>query len=549
MQIEFVSSVRGTDHCHHQTTLYNLMPLSSLSCTKTGNSGMSSKKKIEQNAVNEVRDFIDSTSCLRSYLEENDKTPLWDGSVFVYKGEPDKNENLIGTLRTQIKGTEVTQFGNEEKHRISVTEINLYMREGGLFFFVVEMLMHNIRERRIFYRQLMPHYLQALLSRNPGSKSIEISLTPLPTDYHIVEDEMINFILNARKQVSFVGKPGLSFSEAMNGTYQLKASGYVSTANNHSLPMLLTSQPFVLYQERPFSSIPIQDVEISAVVKETVHDSVGIGGEIYFPDYVRTYNHKTITINIGDCFIVNVPKNGYENSIKTKMEIKFPKKGDIKSATNALEFLMALKDATTITFGKTTTPLFFEEEIRGMLFKDVARTYQLYKDIDALWQELQIPGVFSFDDFDEVGLNQYLDIVLHVHRKVNGAPKNIVNGQNSFYSVVCAGNLHILIHFTHVCGDKYASVDAFNTPYIYEKGLRYPILSAALANCPTFMLDNVHYAEQLECYRNCLINDTSFMKVIENDVSVLQKIVSSLGVSEKRRQAVSFIESLQQLVP
>lgn len=63
------------------------------------------------------------------------------------------------------------------------------------------------------------------------------------------------------------------------------------------------------------------------------------------------------------------------------------------------------------------------------------------------------------------------------------------------------------------------------------------------------MLDNVHYAEQLECYRNCLINDTSFMKVIENDVSVLQKIVSSMEVSEKRRQAVSFIESLQQLVP
>lgn len=509
---------------------------------------MSSKKKIEQNAINEVRDFIDSTSCLRSYLEENDKTPLWDGSVFVYKGEPDKNENLVGTLRAQIKGTEVTQFLNEETYRISAAELNLYMQEGGLFFFVVEMSLHNIRERRLFYRQLTPHYLQALLSHNPGKQSIEITLPQLPTDYHIVEDEMINFILNARKQVSFVGKTGLSFSEAMNDSYQLKASGYVNTANNNTLPMLLTSQPFVLYQERPFSSVPIQDVEFSAVVKETVPDSVGIDGKTYFPDYVRIYNHKTITTNIGDCFIVTVPKKGYENSIKTKVEIEFPRKGDIKSATNALEFLMALKDATTITFGETTTPLFFEEETRSLLFKDVAYTYQLYKDIDASWRELQIPGVFSFDDFDEVGLNQYLDIVQHVYRKVNGVPKIIEKGQSSFYSVVGAGSLHLLIHFTHVGGKEYASADAFTIPYIYEKGLRYPVLSATLANCPTMMFDNVHYAEQLECYRDCLVKNSSFMKVIENDVNVLQRIVSSIKDCEKRRQAVSFIESLLQLL-
>ena len=50
---------------------------------------MSSTTKIEQNAVNEVRDYIDVTDCLRSYVKDNDRTPLWDGTVFVYKGEPD----------------------------------------------------------------------------------------------------------------------------------------------------------------------------------------------------------------------------------------------------------------------------------------------------------------------------------------------------------------------------------------------------------------------------------------------------------------------------
>ena len=118
----------------------------------------------------------------------------------------------------------------------------------------------------------------------------------------------------------------------------------------------------------------------------------------------------------------------------------------------------------------------------------------------------------------------------------------------NFYSVVCAGPLHILIYFTHVCGTEFASADAFTIPYIIEKGLRYPLLSAVLANCPTFVFDNVHYTEQLECYNACLANDSSFAKVIESDINILHKIISSIEESEKRKQVVSFIDSLQQLV-
>ena len=43
-----------------------------------------STTKIEQNEVNAVCNFVDATDTLRSYLEENDKTQLWDGSIFVY---------------------------------------------------------------------------------------------------------------------------------------------------------------------------------------------------------------------------------------------------------------------------------------------------------------------------------------------------------------------------------------------------------------------------------------------------------------------------------
>lgn len=139
---------------------------------------MTTRTKTERNAVNAVRDFIDGTSCLRSFLQENDKTPLWDGSVFVYKGTPDKNENLVGTVKTKVKGTEVEAFQDSELFRLTETEMNLYMLEGGQFLFVVEMLKDNVRERKIFYKILTPHYIKALLKQCNGQKTIPIKLHP-----------------------------------------------------------------------------------------------------------------------------------------------------------------------------------------------------------------------------------------------------------------------------------------------------------------------------------------------------------------------------------
>ena len=42
---------------------------------------MASITKKERNAVNAVKDYIDSTDILRSFLAEKDKTTLWDGTV------------------------------------------------------------------------------------------------------------------------------------------------------------------------------------------------------------------------------------------------------------------------------------------------------------------------------------------------------------------------------------------------------------------------------------------------------------------------------------
>lgn len=508
---------------------------------------MTTRTKTERNAVNAVRDFIDGTSCLRSFLQENDKTPLWDGSVFVYKGTPDKNENLVGTVKTQVKGTEVEAFQDSELFRLTETELNLYMLEGGQFFFVVEMLKDNIRERKIFYKKLTPHYIKALLKQCKGQKTIPIKLQPLPADDRLFEDEMVNFVTDSRKQTSYAGQHDLSLTEALQGPYILKAEGSFNSKARSSLALLFTSQPFTLYQETPHASIPVSDVELVGRATEHYHEPVSIGGKIYYQEHSRIYNLNTITDNIGNCLFFTSSKLGLDNGQQTQVEIKYPLSGNITDAIHTVEFLMAVKENNSVTFGDKEYPLRFRNEDIVLLFKDVQYTYDLYRDIDTVWRAMQIPGTFSFDDFDEIGLQQYLNIVLHVHRKEPGIPADVMKGEKSFFSLLPVGKLHLLIHFTHLRDELYDSIDAFAVPGIISEGKRYPLLSLVLAKDPHILPDNIHYTEQMECYKRCLYDDPSFKAVVQHDIAELKKRLPNVESIKKYKKVEEFIEYLERL--
>lgn len=513
---------------------------------------MTTLTKKERNAVNAVRDFVDATACLRSYLEENDKTPLWDGSIFVYEGEPDKNSNLVGTLKTQIKGAEVETFQDKEHYRLTFEELNLYMKEGGLFFFVVELLKVDYSQRRIFYRALSPHTIQALVkqarqtNRGKESDSMQITMLPLPTDYRIVEDEMLNFIRDARKQVSFVGKPGLSLQEALKGNYPLKLETSFRFQKDTPIELQLTGQSFVLYQETPYASIPVGDVEVTARATTLIEEPVKVGDVTFFSRYTRCYEQKYEVINIDDCFFIAGPRKGYENSIQSRAEIKYPRTGTITDAIHKMEFLMALMNARSLTLGENDAPIDFGEEMNPVT-EEVAYTYAIYRDIDAMWKQMQIPGIFSFDDFNEQGFQQYLNVVQHVYRCEPGIPNNAPKEPHPFFTTIPAGRLLLMLFFKPYSGKLYKSYDAFSFRYHAEDEKRYPMLSAALRYSQDVIFDNVHYDEQFECYKRCLNDDPSFREVLEYDLTELKKRMSNVQSKEKCELVKAFVERLEGL--
>lgn len=513
---------------------------------------MSTTTKKERNAVNAVRDYVDASACLRSYLEENDKTPLWDGSIFVYDGEPDKNPNLVGTLRSQIKGTEVEAFQDKEHFRLTFQELDIYRREGGLYFFVVELLKDDYNLRKIFYRALTPHTIQALVKQarqnNRGKElnSMEFTLLPLPTVTRIVEDEMANFIRDARKQTSFVGKPSLSLEEALKGNYPLKMETSFRFQKDTPLELQLIDHPLVLYQETPYASIPVSDIEVTVRATAHIDEPVKVGDVIFFSGYTRRYEQKYEVINIGDCFFLAGPRKGYENTIQSRAEIKYPGTGSIAEALHKMEFLMALMNEKELTLGENEAPIDFGGE-KERITEEVSYTYAIYRDIDAMWKQMQIPGTFNFDDFDEKGFQQYLDVVQHVYRCEPGVPNNAPKEPKPYFTAISAGKLLLMLFFNPYRGQLYKSYDAFSFRYHTEGGKRYPMLSPALHYSQDVVFDNVHYDEQLECYKQCLAEDISFREVLEHDLTELKKRISNVTNEEKREKVAAFVEHLEEL--
>ena len=65
--------------------------------------------QIEQWGIDAVGVALSHTDTLCRFFKENDKTPLRDGSVIIYKGKNRSKQNIIGEVNIQLKGKLATE--------------------------------------------------------------------------------------------------------------------------------------------------------------------------------------------------------------------------------------------------------------------------------------------------------------------------------------------------------------------------------------------------------------------------------------------------------
>lgn len=505
-----------------------------------------SKRKTEQNATNAVRDYIDVTCSLRSYIDDNDRTPLWDGDIYVYEGDPDKNENLAGMVKTQVKGKAVKAFRNTESRNLLMMEVEKYMRNGGLVYFVVEIDENEYLNRRIFYKVLTPLTLKRLKEQNKGQKDVKIVLHQLPSETQIFEDDMYVFLSEQEKQQSFINKPSLTLQEATRGnSWKLKVECELFS-DPKTFGMSLSSRPLTIYKEEEYADIPISDVELLPTPTTHYKAKIAVGGRHFYDEYSIKFEKDTYTYNFNDCFRMTGPKV-WDGKNLPLVDLRYPTKGTLKEVILDLEFLQALRTYNEITIDGHRYDLQFDEHAKSVIYSGLDHNMAIYRDMQQMCQELHIPEEMHLENYSEEEFQRLLNLVHYVYRKNPGQPIGANAERKPFHVGFVIGKLHLLILHTPIEGsDDWESQDVFSYPYVNmpQYPVPVPTLHAALLNSPDILLDNVDYDSQLSAYLEFASRSAESKAIVLKD---LEKMKSLLSYTEGKKKILlqQFITALE----
>lgn len=146
--------------------------------------GIYSEKQREQISIEVLNSMlrIATRGKVQSYISENDKEPMWDGYIYVYKESgSEKSSDFLFRIPVQVKSKEVNKFSNQFiSFPIPKTCLNGYLNDGGIIYFVVEIKVddNGKYETKIFYKLLIPSELKKILDNmdeNSKSKNIHIN--------------------------------------------------------------------------------------------------------------------------------------------------------------------------------------------------------------------------------------------------------------------------------------------------------------------------------------------------------------------------------------
>ena len=122
---------------------------------------------IEEIAVLAVRnEIVKYSDTLVAYIDTKEKTPMWDGYIYVYKqnSKYKSNKEFEGKIGVQVKGKIVQNLSKgNSKYSIKVDYLKAYQKDRkGILLFVVEII--DYANTKLYYANLLPVDLNEILN-------------------------------------------------------------------------------------------------------------------------------------------------------------------------------------------------------------------------------------------------------------------------------------------------------------------------------------------------------------------------------------------------
>lgn len=409
-------------------------------------------KRIEESATTALKAALLRCPILDSYIDSNDKTPSWDGTVFVYKSEMTKKENLAGRVPIQIKGTEKVIVSDTATFSCSVADLNNYYKDGGCVFFLISVDLSS-GNSRIFYKTLLVVDLNKIIKGAGKQKTSTIHLNLFPTEANEISSIFMEFADNVHKQMGFIGKDIPTFeSLEANGaeitSLTFTASGIGLTLDE--IPKFLSTHAFYLYAKVKGLDVDVPiDKVTNAIISKPVDGEVRIKDRCFFSSYRVVYENGNPIIRIGKG--ISVALKAEENRITVHTD----RPDTLSDFIIEAGFFIELVEQEELTLNGVTIPL------NGASLTDLQerkKNLEYCKDVKKMLDYLGVTEELLLNDLsenDEKNLRNFTGAVLY-NRKI-GFPNM---EQDQFYGAFKIANLVIWIWAKRQLDGMY-SIDSF----------------------------------------------------------------------------------------
>ncbi len=118
--------------------------------------------KIEMFGVNKLKDILNRCERLIPEINSNDKTPSWNGDIFVYCSRDLKKDTVEGVIRIQVKGKHKKITSEKITHPVEVADLENYERDGGVIYFVI--YLEDFNTYKVYYNALLPFYFKNIIN-------------------------------------------------------------------------------------------------------------------------------------------------------------------------------------------------------------------------------------------------------------------------------------------------------------------------------------------------------------------------------------------------
>lgn len=396
-------------------------------------------KAIEEKALNHFKSFIEDSKVISQFIADNDKEPCWDGHLYLYADGIRDKEHLQGRVPIQIKGTEVGRFVTKKwKFKLEKADLKAYLEEPT--FFIVCQVKKDSKERMLFFRELLPDLVNKLL-RDMGKNATRMTLFhPLTEDLKEFEDQLMVFLSNSKKMISFAHSKLLSMEEALKKGVKefsfIAPSKYVDRLQLMKYLSTHSSYIYAKISKELDVDMPLSNGPGRFIFQRDDDGEVRVGDKVYFKGYHNEIKDGRIIIKIGNVMTINMPM---DNTDVEQATVKLTTKAKyLKESINETEFGVALNDTGVLSVGMLNLQMKvhekeYVEELRQKLIR--------WKELDNVLEKLHVTKPF---DLTAITDDQGKLIDLLIETVGNG---NMVNlpGQETTLLLLEIGNIKLLL--------------------------------------------------------------------------------------------------------